>query len=154
MTTLSCYQSKLEMTTTLVHCHYYPVIVIFIYIILFSFPPNSVEKRVHWVERVSPFIHLSQTITHCVCVLVAQSSPTPCDPTDCSLPGSSVHGILQAQYQGLYINEYKEYGSSPLTAYILPKITCCFHVNYFSSKFLRWAMLSPHSGCLNVFFPL
>ena len=26
----------------------------------------------------------------------AQSCPTPCDPTDCSLPGSSVHGIFQA----------------------------------------------------------
>ena len=28
---------------------------------------------------------------------VAQSSPTLCDPVDCSLPGSSVHGILQAR---------------------------------------------------------
>ena len=28
---------------------------------------------------------------------VAQSSPTPSDPTDCSLPGSSVHGIFQAR---------------------------------------------------------
>ena len=30
-------------------------------------------------------------------VLVAQSYLTPCDPMDCSLPGSSVHGILQAR---------------------------------------------------------
>ena len=28
---------------------------------------------------------------------VAQSSPTLCDPMDCSLPGSSVHGIFQAR---------------------------------------------------------
>ena len=28
---------------------------------------------------------------------VAQSCPTPRDPMDCSLPGSSVHGILQAR---------------------------------------------------------
>ena len=28
---------------------------------------------------------------------VAQSSPTLCDPMDCSLPGSSVHGTLQRQ---------------------------------------------------------
>ena len=28
---------------------------------------------------------------------VAQSCPTPCDPTDCSLPSSSVHGIFQAR---------------------------------------------------------
>ena len=28
---------------------------------------------------------------------VAQSCPTLCDPVDCSLPGSSIHGILQAR---------------------------------------------------------
>ena len=28
---------------------------------------------------------------------VAQSCPTHSDPRDCSLPGSSVHGILQAR---------------------------------------------------------
>ena len=28
---------------------------------------------------------------------VAQSCPTLCDPMDCSLPGSSVHGIFQAK---------------------------------------------------------
>ena len=28
---------------------------------------------------------------------VAQSCPTLCDPVDCSLPGFSVHGILQAR---------------------------------------------------------
>jgi len=30
-------------------------------------------------------------------VLVAQSRPTLCDPKDCSSPGSSAHGILQAR---------------------------------------------------------
>ena len=30
-------------------------------------------------------------------VLTAQSCPTLCDPMGCSLPGSSVHGILQAR---------------------------------------------------------
>ena len=29
-------------------------------------------------------------------MLVAQLCPTLCDPVDCSPPGSSVHGILQA----------------------------------------------------------
>ena len=32
-----------------------------------------------------------------LCVLVAQSCPALCDPMDCSPPGSSVHGILQAE---------------------------------------------------------
>ena len=31
----------------------------------------------------------------CVCVLVSQSCLTLCDPMDCRLPASSVHGILQ-----------------------------------------------------------
>ena len=32
-----------------------------------------------------------------VSVKVAQSCPNLCDPVDCSPPGSSVHGILQAR---------------------------------------------------------
>ena len=32
-----------------------------------------------------------------VCVLVAQSCPTLCNPMDCSPPGSSIHGIFQAR---------------------------------------------------------
>ena len=36
--------------------------------------------------------------THVLCYAKSlQSCPTLCDPTDCSLPGSSVHGILQAR---------------------------------------------------------
>ena len=30
-------------------------------------------------------------------VLVTQSCPIPCDPMNCSPPGSSVHGILQSR---------------------------------------------------------
>ena len=30
-------------------------------------------------------------------MLIAQLCPTLCDPMDCSPPGSSVHGILQAR---------------------------------------------------------
>ena len=33
----------------------------------------------------------------CCCYLVAESCLTLCDPTDCSLPGSSVHGSPQAR---------------------------------------------------------
>ena len=38
-----------------------------------------------------------QTLVLKVNVKVAQSCPTFCDPMDCSLPNSSVHGILQAR---------------------------------------------------------
>ena len=33
----------------------------------------------------------------CCCCLVTQSCQTVCNPLDCSPPGSSVHGILQAR---------------------------------------------------------
>ena len=32
-----------------------------------------------------------------MCVLIAQSYPTLCNPIDCSPPGPSIHGILQAR---------------------------------------------------------
>ena len=32
-----------------------------------------------------------------VLVLISQLCPAICDPMDCSLPGSSIHGILQAR---------------------------------------------------------
>ena len=39
------------------------------------------------------------TYTHCLpaCALLAESCLTLCDLMDCNLPGSSVHGILQAR---------------------------------------------------------
>ena len=38
-----------------------------------------------------------QTLCTYICS-VAQSCPTLCDPLDCSLPGSSVHGIFREEY--------------------------------------------------------
>ena len=43
------------------------------------------------------------------CMLVAQSCPALCDPMDGNLPGSSVHGILQARIlEGVAISFSKE----------------------------------------------
>ena len=42
---------------------------------------------------------------------IAQSCPTPSDPMDCSLPGSSVHGIFQARVL--------EWGATFLISYLL-----------------------------------
>ena len=41
--------------------------------------------------------HNIHNITLCVYVWVTQSCLTLCDPMDCSSPGFSVHGILQAR---------------------------------------------------------
>ena len=51
----------------------------------------------NWVpSRVLLWLNNSETVK--VKVLVAQSSLTLCDPMDCSLAGSSVHGILQTRF--------------------------------------------------------
>ena len=36
-------------------------------------------------------------LSNCTVLCLTQSCPTLCDPVDCSPPGSSVHGILQAR---------------------------------------------------------
>ena len=76
---------------------------------------------------------------------VAQSCPTLSDPMDCSLPGSSVHGIFQARvlewgaiafsivyvFKYYYQNELKEkYNSSWFLNYIFYKMKETANINY------------------------
>ena len=49
-------------------------------------------KAFNWGKLYSPALNACEFVCVCVCV-----SPTLCDPMDCSLPDSSVHGILQAR---------------------------------------------------------
>ena len=52
----------------------------------------------HFGPCASRFLHLScLLIPLCMCAKSLQSCLTLCDPMDHSLPGSSVHGILQAR---------------------------------------------------------
>ena len=51
---------------------------------------SGVQKGLDWRQS-------SESSIDEVRVLVAQSWLPLCDPLDCSLPGSSVHGLLQAQ---------------------------------------------------------
>ena len=48
---------------------------------------------------------------------VAQSYPTPSNPMDCSLPGSSIHGIFQAR-----VLEWVAIAFSIKYLYLIPKI--------------------------------
>ena len=59
---------------------------------LFHFWTILEKYLTHYYSHIyTPHIHTYMS------VLVAQSCPTLCDPMDCSLLGSSVHGILQAR---------------------------------------------------------
>ena len=57
------------------------------------------EMGTCWATYVCPpsFCHLSRESALKVNVLVTQSCPSLCDPMDCSPPGPSVRGILQAR---------------------------------------------------------
>ena len=50
---------------------------------------------------------------------VAQSCPTLSDPMDCSLPGSSVHGIFQARVLRSALNLWKTNGRNRVPKYTL-----------------------------------
>ena len=74
---------------------------------LWGFLCGSADKRIclqcwvsFWCIAKNIYIYVCVCIYVymyiCVC-FVAQSWLTLCDPMDCSMPGSSVHGILQAR---------------------------------------------------------
>ena len=58
-------------------------------------PPSlGFSRQEHWSALPFPSpMHESESERE-----VAQSCPILCDPMDCSLPGSSIHGIFQQEY--------------------------------------------------------
>ena len=57
-----------------------------------SFPPSIFIHRILHPKTLSPM-----GLEFLVCVLSHFSCVHPCDPMDCSLPCSSVHGVLQVR---------------------------------------------------------
>ena len=56
--------------------------------LVITFLPRNKSLFISWLQLPSVVILVTK---------VTQSCPTLCDPMDCSPPGSSVHGILQAR---------------------------------------------------------
>ena len=71
---------------------------------------------------------------------VAQSCPTPSDPMDCSLPGSSVHGIFQAR-----VLEWGAIAFSDLLAQVLGKSWQLLYWQFSSVQLLIrvWLFATP-----------
>ena len=67
-------------------------------------------------------------------VLAVQSCPTLCDPMDCSPPGSSVHGILQAKILEWVVIPFSRASSWPRD------LTRVFHIadKFFTIWATRW----------------
>ena len=59
--------------------------------------PHTVRFHLCDMGRIDKSIETEHRLVVAVCVLVAQSRPTLCNRMDCSPPGSSVYGILQAR---------------------------------------------------------
>ena len=60
----------------------------------FSSPGNlAFERTAKWCRK----LYSRVLVCVSVCVLVTQLCPNLCNPMDCSLPGSTVHAILQAR---------------------------------------------------------
>ena len=71
-------------------------------------PPKTALKDVTHLNK----FRLNQSINQPMYVLCTQLHLTLCNPMDCSLPGSSVHGIFQARIlQQVVITYFR--GSSP-----------------------------------------
>ena len=65
---------------------------------------NSDDHYIYYCEqeslrrnRAALKVNKSPKCSMCLCVLVAQSCLTLCNPMDYILPGSTIHGILQAR---------------------------------------------------------
>ena len=57
---------------------------------------ESLVRSSHYTDMILEHEMLREKCVHEVCVC-AESCPSLCDTMDCSPPGSSVHGILQAR---------------------------------------------------------
>ena len=78
---------------------------------------------------------------------VAQSCPTLCDPMGCSLPGSSIHGILQARVLEWVAIAFS-YGESSINVYKLPcaKWIAGEKLLYSAGSPAWWSVMTQKSG--------
>ena len=68
----------------------------------------------------------------CISAKSLQSCPTLCNPMDCSLPGSSVHGILQARIlEGVAMPSSRGSSQDPThTSLMSPALASEFFTNF------------------------
>ena len=86
----------------------------------------SIFAKDIFVNIFEAFMVISDCVCVCVCVFecvhfVTQSCPTLCNPMSCSLPGFSVHGILQARVLEPVAISYSRESSRPKD---LTRISC------------------------------
>ena len=86
---------------------------------------------------------------HCCCCLVTQSCPTLCDSMDCSPPGSSAHGILQARIILQWVAISFSRGSSQPRDWTRDSCVSFIASRYFTTD-SPGKPINPHSNLLMV----
>jgi len=79
-----------------------------------------------------------------VCVLVAQSCLTLWDPIDCSPPGSSVHGLLQARILEWVAIPFSRRSSQPRDWTQVSHIVDRFQMDKYTFVFIFFAIMGYH----------
>ena len=89
-------------------------------------PPQGGALTLQWrVAPNSPQLEKAQEKQwRPTCVKLPQSCPALCNPTDCSLPGSSVHGILQARTPDWIVISSSRGSSSPRDQTQVSYVSC------------------------------
>ena len=82
-----------------------------------------------WVKILKLYFHYMLS----VCAQSLQSCPTLCDPVDCTLPGLSVHGILQARILEWVAISFSRGSSQPRNQNCISCIFC-ITVGFFTTE--------------------
>ena len=77
----------------------------------------------------------SAHMSACMCAKSLQSCPTLCNPRDCSPPGSSVHGILQARKLEWVTMPSSKGSSQPRDRTSISYVCCSFKGHFFKGGF-------------------
>ena len=78
----------------------------------------------HWQAGSLPLVLPGKPIKRVYIVLITQSCPTLCGAMDCSPPGSSVHGLLQARILEWLAILFSRESSWPRDQTCVPYISC------------------------------
>ena len=84
---------------------------------------------VHYIKWVNTYHHFKNQSFLLLCVY-AQSYLTLCNPMGCSLPGSSVHGLLQARILEWVTIPYSRGSSWPRDRACISYISCISRQNF------------------------
>ena len=100
----------------------------FFLVMLSSLSPNEDDLK----NACSLWAELKEVnLPSCMHAKLLQSCPTLCDPMNCSLPGSSVHGILQARILEWVAMPYSSRSSWPRDwtriSYVFPALEFLAH---------------------------